>query len=54
MAGELVGPERGQAELGDGGAPLRGLEVGEVAGRERALGRVEHEGQGGHGPFDCA
>ena len=54
VAGELVGPERGQAELGDDGAPLRGLEVGEVAGRQRALGGVEHEGKGGHGTFQCA
>ena len=50
MAGELIGPERGQTELGDSGPPLRGLEIGEVAGREGALRCVEHQREDGHGP----
>ncbi len=50
VAAELVGPESGQAQLADGGPPVGGVEVGEVARRESALGGVEDEGQGGHVP----
>jgi hypothetical protein len=37
----LFGPKRRQTQLGDGGGTALGVEVGEMARRQRATGRLE-------------
>jgi hypothetical protein len=48
VAGQLLGPERLLAQRHDRLAPPDRVEVGEVAGRQAALGRVEDEREDGH------
>ena len=53
VPGQLVGAVAGQPELGHRGPALGGGEVGQVARREGAPGRVEDEREG-HDQLDCA
>lgn len=49
MPGQLIGAEGRQAEFAHGLAALLGIEIGEVARRHAAFGRVENQGKrGGH------